>query len=75
MRYVDPEADSQKKSDGFMSKLAFWKSSGPKADTKYRIFVKDSGGTSSIQVLSTEGGIDQSETAKRILNLLFEQLK
>ena len=76
VRYVDPEADVQGKgSDGFLSKLAFWKSSGPKTDTKYRIFVKDSGAATSIQVLSSEGGADQSETAKKILALLFEQLK
>ena len=76
VRYVDPEADVQGKgSDGFLSKLAFWKSSGPKAETKYRIFVKDSGANTSIQVLSSEGGADQSDTAKKILGLLFEQLK
>ena len=75
VRYVDPEADGANKDPGLLSKLAFWKDAPPDPKTRYRIFVKDSGGTSSIQVLSTEGGIDQSETAKRILNLLFEQLK
>ena len=75
VRYVDPETDGANKDPGLLSKLAFWKDAPPDPKTRYRIFVKDGGGTSSIQVLSTEGGIDQSETAKRILNLLFEQLK
>ena len=28
-----------------------------------------------VQVLSNEGGIDQSETSRKILGLLYEQLK
>jgi hypothetical protein len=28
-----------------------------------------------VQVLSSEGGVDQSETSKKILTLLYEQLK
>jgi outer membrane protein assembly factor BamC len=75
VRYVDPEADSQKKSDGFMSKLAFWQSSTPDPQTKFRIYVKGGGAATTVQVLSAEGGIDQSDTAKKILGLLFDQLK
>ncbi len=74
VRYVDPELD-QKKDDGFMSKLAFWKSAKPDAQTRYRIFVKDGGPLSTVQVLSAEGGVDQSETSKKILSLLYDQLK
>ena len=76
VRYVDPEADIDKKGEGFMSKLAFWKSStAADQQTKYRIYLKSSGASTTVQVLSAEGGIDQSETAKRILGLLYEQLK
>ena len=75
VRYVDPEADTEKKSDGFMSKLAFWKSSTPDPQTKYRIYLKGGGASTTVQVLSAEGGIDQSDTAKKILGLLFDQLK
>ena len=75
VRYVDPEADTQKKDGGFMSKMAFWKSSAPDPQTKYRVFVKDGGASTTVQVLSSEGGVDQSETAKKILSLLYEQLK
>ena len=75
VRYVDPEADMEKKSDGFLSKLAFWKGAAPNPQTRYRIFVKDNNALTTVQVLSSEGGIDQSETSKKILGLLYEQLK
>lgn len=75
VRYVDPETDGQKKDDGFLSKLAFWKGSGPPPQSKYRILVKDGGRSTTVQVLSAEGGVDQSDTSKKILNLLYDQLK
>ena len=75
VRYVDPEAGDATKDKGFMDKLAFWKGPPPDTKTRYRIFVKDSGALTTVQVLSNEGGVDQSETAKKILGLLFNQLK
>ena len=77
VRYVDPEVDNKKEDKGWLSKLAFWKSDDPAASSKvqYRIYVKDGGSTSSVQVLSREGGADRSETARKILSLLYEQLK
>lgn len=77
VRYVDPEADNSKKTDGWMSKLAFWKSSELPASSKvqYRIHVSDTGPQSVVQVLSSEGGTDKSETAKKILSLLLQQLQ
>ena len=75
VRYVDPETDGQKKEDGMLSKLAFWKGSAPDPQIRYRVYVKDGGSLTTVQVLSSEGGVDQSETSKKILGLLFEQLK
>ena len=78
VRYVDPELDNRsKKDDGFMSKLAFWKSSEPPASSKvqYRIYVSDAGEQSTVKVLTNEGGTDKSETAKKILALLLQQLQ
>ena len=75
VRYVDPEVDNAGKNDGFLSKLAFWKGAAPDPQTRYRIYVKDGGNQTTVQVLSNEGGVDQSETAKKILALLFDQLK
>lgn len=78
VRYVDPELDNRsKKDDGFLSKLAFWKSAEPPASSKvqYRIHVSDAGDQSTVKVLSNEGGTDKSETAKKILGLLLQQLQ
>ncbi|UCV07214.1 outer membrane protein assembly factor BamC [Dechloromonas denitrificans] len=77
VRYVDPEADNKKKDAGWMSKLTFWKSPELPTSSKvqYRIHVGDSGPQSVVQVLSSEGGTDKSETAKKILGLLLQQLQ
>jgi len=79
VRYVDPETDTKKKDDdkGFLSKLMFWKGGASEKPTQaqYRIQVKASGESTVVQVLTREGGIDRSETSKRILGLLYEQLK
>jgi outer membrane protein assembly factor BamC len=78
VRYVDPETDKRsKKDDGFLSKLAFWKSSEPPASSRvqYRIHVSDAGEQSTVKVLTNEGGTDKSETAKKILGLLLQQLQ
>ncbi len=76
VRYVDPEADAlSKNNDGFFSKLMFWRSSpDPKAE-QYRVFVKDRNDASEVQVLNKEGGPDGSDTARKILSLLQNQLK
>jgi outer membrane protein assembly factor BamC len=75
VRYVDPESDVQNKDPGLLSKLAFWRSSAPDPQTKYRVYVKEGGALTSVQVLSAEGGADPSDTGKKILGLLLEQLK
>jgi outer membrane protein assembly factor BamC len=78
VRYVDPESDSAKKGEkGFLDKLMFWRSDSAKSSDKaqYRIFIKGDAAASSVQVLSREGGVEKTDTAKKILGLLYEQLK
>jgi len=79
VRYVDPEIDNKKKDSdkGFMSKLMFWKggASDKPNQAQYRIHVKTTGESTTVQVLTREGGTDQSDVSKRILGLLHEQLK
>jgi outer membrane protein assembly factor BamC len=79
VRYVDPDVDGKKKDEdkGILSKLMFWKGSAADkpAQAQYRIQVKTTGETTMVQVLTREGGVDRSETSKRILGLLYEQLK
>ena len=79
VRYVDPQIDGQQGADkdkGFLSKLAFWK--GDKGGIKteqYRVMVKEANAVSAVQVLNKDGQQDSSETGRRILALLYEQLK
>ena len=82
VRYVDPETDAKsKKDDGFLSKLMFWRSSSndkTESGSQFRIHLKggsDAAASTSVQVLTREGGVDRSETSRRILSLLQEQLK
>jgi outer membrane protein assembly factor BamC len=78
VRYVDPEVDVKKKDeDGLLSKLAFWRSDAKPAPTgsQYRIYVNGPDATSTVKVLTREGGTDTSASARKILGLLFQQLK
>jgi outer membrane protein assembly factor BamC len=76
VRYADPEGDlEKKKKDGFMDKLAFWRSDEKVKAEQYRVQVKSASQTSEVVVLGKDGNADQSTTARRILTLLHEQLK
>lgn len=81
VRYIDPEASIKKKDEGegWLAKLNpmnLFKGK-PDVDPKqqYRIHVLGDGPDSSVRVLTREGGVDNSETARKILGLLHEQLK
>jgi outer membrane protein assembly factor BamC len=73
VRYVDPESETS--DPGLLSKLAFWKPAPPDPQIRYRVHVADDGTRTLVRVLTAEGGADRSETGKKILTLLFEQLK
>lgn len=82
VRYVDPQVDNRTKAEdpGLLSKLMFWRSSEKQNSTaaagaQYRVQVKGSGESSSVQVLSRDGTADSSEPAKRLLSQLYEQLR
>lgn len=78
VRYVDPDADAKtKKDDGWLSKMAFWKSNNKdlNKNTQFRIHIKANGDNSTVQVLTREGGLDAGDTSSQILSLLYEQLK
>lgn len=80
VRYIDPDADarSQRSEEGILSRLAFWRGSGSGAATEgseYRIRVEAANNGSLVSVLTREGGDDNSATARRILELLQQQLR
>ena len=79
VRYADTDAADMAKKDGekgFLSKLAFWKSNDPgvKAE-QYRVHIRQFAGKSVVQILTKEGAQANTQTTKRIVALLHEQLK
>ena len=77
VRYIDPQIDNkQADSQGWFSKLKFWESGDPKAKTEqFRIQVTDVQEGAHVNVLNKEGVQDSSDTARKILTLLYNQLK
>jgi outer membrane protein assembly factor BamC len=76
VRYIDPEVDNKSADNkGWLSKLKFWGNSDKAKPEQYRILVKGAEDGAVVNVLNKEGVRDRSETAGRILSLLYEQLK
>jgi len=75
VRYIDPEADNAP-ALGLVDKLAFWRAAPKSAAPQYRIRVFEAaGGATQVTVQDVKGEPEKSATGKRILALLFEQLK
>ena len=79
VRYIDPDADARsQRSPGVLSRMAFWRDTGSSAVTggsEYRIRVASDASQSVVTVLTREGGEDRSATARRILEVLHNQLR
>ena len=77
VRYVDPDADNKSvQPKGFLSKLnPFSKTDKKPSNEAFRIQVKDADSISEVSVLDKDGSQEKSDTATRILSLLYEQLK
>jgi uncharacterized lipoprotein len=77
VRYIDPEADVQSgKQESWTDKLMFWKPTPKTAQPQYRIHVSDAGASmSQVLVQNSQGANEGSSTGKKILSLLYEQLK
>jgi outer membrane protein assembly factor BamC len=81
VRYADSDATKPKDSKpGILDRFAFWRSGDPKIKAEqYRVQVKQGtkpgAESSEIMVLNKDGADEQSQTTKRILTLLHEQLR
>jgi outer membrane protein assembly factor BamC len=77
VRYIDPQTDvEKKKDDGWFSKLAFWRSDDKKVQPEqFRIVVADSSEGTQVSMQDKSGAPDKSDTAGKILALLYDQLK
>lgn len=82
VRYVDPEVDlkdTKRKSTGesWLDKLKFWNTGSSKfQQPQYRIQVAEGPSSqSTVQVQDMQGATEASSTGKKILGLLYDQLK
>ena len=77
VRYIDPDTDNKSTPQkGFLSKLNPFAKGDKKGSTEqYRIQVKGADAISQVSVLNKDGVEEKSDTASRILSLLYEQLK
>ena len=78
VRYIDPDVDLSKQTQGkasFWDKLAFWRSPPKSVQPQYRIQVTDAGSTSQVVVQDAQGATETSSTGRKILSLLYDQLK
>lgn len=74
VRYVDPLADDDKDSS-LLSRLKFWGDGDQERRVEYLISLVEGDGRTRVDILDTQGNRDTGDTADRILNLLYEQLR
>ncbi len=77
VRYIDPDAPAPDSGGGILDKLAFWRPSPKAPKPLYRVLVTEvsGGGHSNVVVQNEKGEAENSATGRRILSLLFEQLR
>ncbi len=78
VRYADTDADMNRKDaeKGMLAKLAFWNKDDPKVKAEqYRVHIRQFAGKCVVQVLDKDGKATSSPTTKRIVALLYDQLK
>jgi outer membrane protein assembly factor BamC len=76
VRYIDPSRE-QGGEEGLLGKLAFWSDDEETVGTgsRFIIALSESGATTETVVLNEQGQAEQSDTARRILTLIHEQIR
>jgi outer membrane protein assembly factor BamC len=65
-----------KKETGLLSKLAFWRSNDTaKPAEQYQVIVNAGTDASQVRILGKDGGPDKTGASKKIIGLLYDQLK
>ena len=72
VRYSDPLAEREQ---GLLSRMAFWSGDKEQEVVTYQIRLQDDTSNTRVVVLDEQGEIEHSDTAGRILKLLFEELR
>jgi outer membrane protein assembly factor BamC len=75
VRYADPQ-EGMKKETGLLSKLAFWRSTDTaKPAEQYQVIVNAATDASQVRIAGKDGGPDKTGASKKIIGLLYDQLK
>ena len=74
MRYVDPDEDLGRQ-EGFLASFAFWRDEPAPEQSEYQIHLSGDEQTTRVVVLDPDGKRNPSNTADRILGLLYQQLR
>lgn len=75
VRYLDPFKEIEQEEDGLLDKLAFWRDDvEEKPEEYYYIKLVSEAADTRVMVLDAEENRTASDTAKRLLNLIQEQL-
>lgn len=75
VRYIDPDSDVKTTAEqGWFGRLWGGSTKVPGKE-QYRILVQDGASATEVRVLNKDGVREQSDTANRILTLLYDQLK
>ncbi len=74
VRYVDPLAEDDQQSS-LLSRLKFWGDDDGERQMEYLISLDEQDGRTRVDILDKEGREETGDTAGRILNLLYEQLR
>jgi outer membrane protein assembly factor BamC len=76
VRYIDPQIDNESKRDeGLFAKFAFWRSNKEQTSPQLQIVVAEQGAKTNVAVMGSDGKAVDPNTQKRIINLLYKELK
>jgi outer membrane protein assembly factor BamC len=79
VRYADTDASDMARKDGekgLLSKLQFWKSNDTTVKAEqFRVHIRQFAGKSVVQILTKDGAQANTQTTRRIVALLYDQLK
>ena len=75
VRYSDPLKDMKSNDEGILSSLVFWGDDEKPSEEEYQVTLVGDEASTQIIVLDKNGKRDKSKTSRRILTLLYEQIK
>lgn len=77
VRYNDPSREQSDQDEGWLSRMAFWRDKTPQvaSGSRYIIELREIGEDTEAVVLTEQGIEENSDTSRRILTLVHEQIR